>query len=67
MKPLSTTSKAIKMQTKKEFLAERKIEYKKLKKANKLATKLESQISEIRSLGYKLIVLGSRVKITIGK
>lgn len=55
------------MQTKKEFLAARKIEYKKLKKANKLATKLESQISEIRSMGYKLIVLGSRVKITIGK
>lgn len=55
------------MQTKKEFLMAKAIEYKQLKKADKLALELENKISDIRAMGYKLIVLGSRVKITLAK
>jgi len=54
------------MQTKKEYLKEKAREYKQIKKANKLALKLENQIADIRAMGYKLIVLGSKVKITLG-
>lgn len=52
------------MQSKKEFLAARKLEYKKIKKANKLAGRLEKQIAEIRAMGYSLTIFGSKVKIS---
>jgi hypothetical protein len=55
------------MQTKKEYLKEKVHEYKQIKKANKLALKLENQIADIRAMGYKLIVLGPTVKITLPK
>ena len=55
------------MLTKKEYLAEKAREYKKIKKANKLALELENKIADIRGMGYKLIVLGPRVKITLAK
>jgi len=55
------------METKKEFLRAKALEYKQLKKANKLALKLENQIADIRAMGYKLIVLGPKVKITLAK
>ena len=53
-----------KMQSKKEFIAEKKVEYKRMVKAQKLAAKLEKQIESIRAQGYKLIVLGNIVRIT---
>ena len=52
------------MQTKKEFIAEQKAKYKLMKRANKLALELENTISQIRAEGFKLIVLGDKVKIT---
>lgn len=52
------------MQTKKEFIAEQKLIYKRIKQANKLALELENKISDIRAQGFKLIVLGSKVKVT---
>lgn len=52
------------LNTKKEYLAAKAAEYDKLVKAEKLAAKLESKIADIRSQGYKIIVLGSKVKIT---
>lgn len=55
------------MLTKKEYLKAKSIEYKKLKKAHKIAVKLESKIADIRAQGYNLIVLGSKVKITLPK
>jgi len=55
------------MQTKKEFIRAKALEYKQMKKASKLALKLENQIANIRAMGYKLIVLGPKVKITLGK
>lgn len=55
------------MQTKKEFLKMKALEYKQLKKADKLSIELENKISDIRAMGYKLIVLGPRVKITLAK
>lgn len=53
--------------TKKEYMREKLLEYKRLKGARKLALKLENKIADIRNKGYKLIVLGSRVKITLAK
>lgn len=55
------------MQTKKEYLKAKSLEYKQLKNANKIAVKLESRIADIRAQGYNLIVLGSKVKITLPK
>ena len=55
------------MQSKKEFLKAKAIEYKQLKKAENMAKELEKTISDIRAMGYKLIVLGSTVKITLGR
>lgn len=55
------------MQSKKEYLNEKLLEYKQLKKAEKLAAKLETKIAEIRGMGYNLIVLGATVKITLPK
>lgn len=52
------------MQSKKEFIAEKKVEYERMVKAQKLAAKLEKQIESIRAQGYKLIVLGNIVRIT---
>ena len=55
------------MKTKKEYIAEKMAEYKQLKKANKIALKLEKKIADIRSRGYKIIVLGATVKVTVPK
>ncbi len=55
------------METKKEYLRAKALEYKQIKKANKLALKLENKIADIRAMGYNLIVLGPKVKITIPK
>ena len=55
------------MQTKKEYLKAKAIEYKQLKRANKLALELESKIADIKAQGYNIIVLGSKVKITLPK
>ena len=55
------------MQSKKEHLAEKEYEYNQLKKAEKLAANLENKIANIRAMGYKLIVLGPKVKITLSK
>lgn len=49
---------------KKEYIAEQKRIYKRMKKAEKLSKELETRIAEIRGMGYKLIVLGNKVKIT---
>ncbi len=55
------------MITEKEFIAAKRAEYKAMKKAEKIAIKLEKKICDIRGMGYKLIVLGSKVKITLAK
>lgn len=53
------------MITKKEYLDNASTHYDKLIQAQKLAKKLENKIAKIRNMGYKLIVLGNKVKITI--
>lgn len=53
------------MLTKKEYLDNASNHYDKLIKAAKIANKLEKRIIKIREKGYKLIVLGNKVKITI--
>lgn len=52
------------MQTKAEYLAARELEYERKLWANKIAQKLEKKIQKIRAKGFKVIVLGSKVKIT---
>lgn len=55
------------MQTKEEYLAEKALEYERIKQGKKLALELENRIADIKAMGYKLIVLGSTVKITLVK
>lgn len=50
--------------TKKEFVAKAKSDYDDLVKMEKMAAKLEKKIADIRAAGYKVIVLGPKVKIT---
>lgn len=50
--------------SKKEFLARAASQYDKRQKGIELANKLEKRIAKIRAQGYKLIVLGNKVKIT---
>lgn len=50
--------------TKKDFVSNAKAQYNELVKMEKMATKLEKKIADIRAAGYKIIVLGPKVKIT---
>ena len=49
------------------FLKLQEYNYDMQQKANKMALKLENKIAKIRAMGYKVIVLGPKVKITIAK
>jgi hypothetical protein len=49
----------------KEFIKLQKQKYKKLIQADNLARELETRIAGIRARGFKVIVLGSNVKVTI--
>jgi hypothetical protein len=53
------------MLSKKDYLENASNHYDKLIKAQKMAIKLEKKIIKIREKGYKLIILGNKVKITI--
>lgn len=52
------------LQTKPEFLAQQALEYDRKLWASKAAEKLEKKLEKIRAKGFKIIVLGSKVKIT---
>jgi len=49
------------------FLKIQEYNYDMQQKANKMALKLENKIAKIRAMGYNLIVLGPKVKITLAK
>lgn len=51
-------------QTEDEYISAARLKYAKLVEAEKLATELSARIAEIRAMGYKVIVLGSSVRIT---
>lgn len=51
-------------QTKAEFLAEKAAEFDRKVKGDILGAKIERQLSKLRAKGYKVIVLGSKVKVT---
>ena len=53
------------MLSKKEYLENASIHYDKLIKAKKIAIKLEKKIAKIRAKGYKLIIIGKEVRVTI--
>lgn len=52
-------------QSKREYMDNAEQQYEKLRKAEKLSFKMEKQLQKIRDKGFKVIVLGSRVKVTI--
>ena len=52
------------MVSKEEYLADAEVKYYWMARADNLAKELEARIAEIRSMGYKIIVLGNTVKIT---
>ena len=49
----------------KEFIKLQKQKYDKLIEADNLSRELENRISVIRAMGFKVIVLGSKVKVSI--
>ena len=53
------------MVSKDEYLKQAELKYNKMVEADTLARELESRLSEIRGMGFKVIVLGNTVKITI--
>ena len=53
------------LQSKKEYLKAQAFKYDMLETAETHAKKLERDIKNIRDLGFKVIVLGSQVKVTL--
>lgn len=53
------------MKTKKEYMREAELKYEALQMAESHAAKLEYMIKVIRDLGFKVIVLGSKVRVTV--
>jgi hypothetical protein len=52
------------METKKEYLKNAGKDYDRKVKANKIALKLSKKLENLRSKGYKIMILGNVVKIT---
>ena len=51
-------------ESKREYVNRAKLEYDDLVKMEKMAVKLEKKIADIRAAGYKIIVLGPKVRIS---
>lgn len=55
------------LQSKEEYLRAQALKYDRLEMAETHAKKLEFAIKSIRELGFKVIVLGSKVKVTLNE
>ncbi len=54
-------------ETKQEFLDRMSAKYDKILQGQQYAQEIEKQIAYIRNQGYNLIVMGTKVKVTLSK
>ena len=53
------------IETKEEFLTRMAVKYDKMKRGEQLAFSIKEAILHVKSQGYKIIIMGDNVKVTL--